>query len=189
VSSLVNNTSTVILKAYLEDPRLKYTSMRAVYNAAVAGDSIILPKNDLSTVDIDELIKKNEDFIRQRGSARNTDNKYLLSFEDMTYSFKSSQLVDGPDGSARVIRRYLTPEGGYQALDYHRCHEEIFIQPSPEACRATVDKVSCKVFDGLKWENILVTGAMIVDTLLSMNSEKYSALNLDEHAKESHKVG
>ena len=157
------------LKQLLNDPSLTYPEIRQLYDVARRGSSLALKKG----IDIDQVILRNERYIRSRPTEANQDGRYLLRLKDLP-----NILPDSKTSSSGHLLRFVraeTPKGGLETFKIDPQTSKPFtIHATDLSFTKTFRRITKDILYGLDWNNVLLVGGMVHTTLLHTNSSSDS---------------
>ena len=160
VKTVAESLSSTTLRQLLNDPRTPYQLLRLFLTLPQT-----LAAKARSIVDVDEVVLRNEHYIRSRDS--NRDDKYLVTLEDL-----SRILTKAPqDGRPLSFTHKDPPKGGLEILDELRQRELTIQSSSPSFCKV-FERITRGALRGLDWSNVLVAGGMALTTLLHIDPLK-----------------
>ena len=146
------------LKRLLKDPKLSYQTFRILYDLPPSKAVKAVPR----ALDIDEVILRNERYIRSRGTA-NQDGKYLVHLDKLPNLIPQAVYIQ--DGNVLSFVRTEIPKGGLEVLDYLRA-KEMQIQATDTSFLQTFTRITRGILNGLDWNNVFMAGGIVLTTLL-----------------------
>ncbi|KAI9760700.1 MAG: hypothetical protein M1840_002348 [Geoglossum simile] len=170
VQTLARNLNLSTLLVILRDPRLPYIALRSFMKLPANCGPANAAETAKSSIDIDEAVLANESYIRSRGNERNKDGKGLVRLSDAEAIFGDSTVKRDSftQELVRVIVRKEPPKGGFEFFDAKR-PQSLEILPSTEAFISTFNRITGGILRGLKWDNVLVAGGMVLTSLLHVD--------------------
>ncbi|KAL9126622.1 MAG: hypothetical protein Q9217_004360 [Psora testacea] len=155
---VAESLSATTFKQLLTDPRLPYQTLRVLHGLP----QLTAREQGQRAVDIDEVIMRNESYIRSRGRV-NQDGNYLVRLADLSKLLPQSSYIQ--DGEVLFFVRKGLPKGGLEILDYLRA-KNMQIQATDTSFSQTFGRVTNGILDGLDWNNVFMAGGMALTTLL-----------------------
>ena len=165
-STIIDSLGSTTLKQLLTDPRFSYPTFRCLHSLAHSSTDEDFQK----AVDIDEVILRNERYLRSRAEG-NKDGKYLLRLKDLQILIAGSKL-----NNQRKILSFVRQDvskGGLEVLDYVRNNNKsIDINATDDSFSQTFNRITKGVLDGLDWSNVFMAGGMALTTLMHTSPSK-----------------
>lgn len=184
VLAIAEGINSTTLQQLMRDPRTTYPVLRALdalpHNSVNGGGT----NGARRVIDIDEVVLRNERYIRSRGGSENGDGKYLVGLRALAaisaleVSSKSNTLGLGgrSKNESLVFTRKDPPKGGLEFLD--QCRGRVLqIQPNDDAYITTFETLTKGALRRLDWSNALVAGGMALTTLTHVNASKNKQLS------------
>ncbi|KAL8822307.1 MAG: hypothetical protein Q9191_006954 [Dirinaria sp. TL-2023a] len=152
---IISNLDDVAVRYLLMDVRMRYPVLRACLTAA---NKRMEKGRDF--IDVDDAVYFNACYIMS-GAADNDDEAYIVTLGDFC---KMLSVVSIGNGYGRLTRK-SPPKGGLELLDLYRKSAIDFCTTSV-AFGNNLQYVTRNILRGLDWENVLLAGDLVLQTLL-----------------------
>ena len=152
------------IKQMLNYPGLTHPVFRKIYNAAKSDPSLALEQ----LIDIDQIILRNERYIRSRPENANQDDKYLVHLRDLPDALPAS--IRSDSGSVLGFVRAQLPKGGLELFKLGSKNTGLrTIHATDHAFTKTFRRITKDILYGLDWNNLVIVGGMVSTTLMHTN--------------------
>ena len=119
---------------------------------------------------IDPAIHYCEMHIRSRGLS-NSDGKFLVSLSELReFLYPEENRPPSPTDNNMVIVRQDRIPGAIEVLDGRR-PEILHLHSNDEAFRVTFTRITQNILRGLDWQNVVVAGGIVLNTLLHVDPD------------------
>ena len=152
------------LKQVLNHPSLTYPVFRQLYSSVKSDSSLVLEQH----IDVDQIILRNERYIRSRPKNANQDDRYLVYLRDLPNALSDSVISDL--GSVLGFARAQLPRGGLELFKLRPKDTELqTIHATDHAFTKTFRRITNDILYGLDWNNLVIVGGMVSTTLMHTN--------------------
>ena len=155
---------TIDIETLLADPSLPYLWLRRLQGSppSFRGPGRLL-------VDTDEIILRNEAFIRS-GGGTSINQRSLVHLEDLPQCISGAAANPAQDGTIGFVRQ-IPPKGSFEVLDQFR-HKDVQLWSSKIGFVNTFRRISRRILDGMDWTNVFIAGGIVLATLLHTDESK-----------------
>ena len=161
--TIFESLGTTNLKRLLNDPSLTYPQFRRLYGHLKNHSFLDCEKE----IDIDQVVLRNERYIRSRGKNANRDGRYLINLRQLLTILPKAGLSD----RGYPIVHAAPPLGGLELLklDPDPDLDPDFatrIQNTNASMAKNFQRITKGILNGMDWNNVVVAGGMAFLTLM-----------------------
>ena len=161
--TIFESLGTTNLKRLLNDPSLTYPQFRRIFKYLQAHSLLDCEKE----IEVDQVVLRNERYIRSRGKNANRDGLYLISLQQLLAILPKAGLSE----RGYPIVHAAPPLGGLEMfkLDPDPDPDPDFatrIQKTNASLAENFQRITKGILKGMDWNNVIVAGGMGFLTLM-----------------------